>query len=179
MLQLTPQTLELLRATQATSLGKRRKAQAEKARSSVRRINKDRRKHLVDRAARIMREARQGGLVPTLLNLEGPIRHGLRSRLCLAGWAWWEADTAAAAIVGEALQRIGAQRPKYQEGQPEYSHEGAGAMIERTRCVRCHSPLPEGHTKFCSQLCNCAHHLRTTRRMEATEEKAYDLAVRL
>lgn len=86
---------------------------------------------------------------------------------------------AAASIVAEAMLRIGAKRPTYQEGQPEYSHEGAGAMIERTRCVRCHSPLPEGHTKFCGDLCCSAHHLRTTRRMEATQGRAYDLAVRL
>lgn len=179
MLQLTPHALELLRATQSASLGKRQKAQANKPKPTVRQINKDRRKHLVDRAAEIMRSARQAGFVPTLLGLEGPIRHGLRSRLCLAGWTWCEADAAAVAIVEEALKRIGAQRPSPAEGQPDYAQNGAGAMIERTRCVRCHDPLPEGHTKFCSQLCNCAHHLRTTRRMEATDGRAYDLAVRL
>lgn len=144
-----------------------------------RKINRDRRRHLVDTVARIMREARDAGHVPTLLNLEAPMRHGLRSRLCLQGWRWADADAVAADIVAEAMKRNGAKRPTWLEGQPEWAQQGAGALIERTRCIRCHSPLPEGHTKFCSKLCVCAHHLRTTRLAAATEERAYDRAVRI
>ena len=150
----------------------------EKPKPKVRRFNRDRRRHLVERVAKIMREARDTGEAATLMSLEAPIRHGLRSKLCLAGWGWQEADDIARDIVDGALRHVGARRPTWAEGQPEWGQQGAGALIERTRCVRCHVRLPEGHTKFCSDLCASAHHMRIARRQQATEARAYDFAAR-
>jgi hypothetical protein len=122
-----------------------------------------------------MRAAKDEGKAASLLNFEGPCRHALRSRLCLEGWKWADADAVANDIVQTALIRVGAERPSWEEGQPEYSQTGAGALIERTFCVRCHAPL-EGHQrKFCSSLCNAAHSKATAKRRNADESRAYDL----
>ncbi len=121
----------------------------------LRRINRDRRRHLVDTIAAILRSGD-----PTPFAFEASCRHGLRAALCLHGWRWQEADAMAAEIVTLALRIIGARRPTWAEGQPEFVQNGAGTLIERTRCIRCHDRLPQGHHKFCGQLCATAHHLR-------------------
>lgn len=140
-------------------------------------MNRDRRRHFVEKIAAFMKAARDNGDAPTLLNFEGPFRHGLRVRLIGDGWRWQEADDMAADIVATALTRIGAARPTWEEGQPEYSQNGAGALIERTRCVRCHRGLPEQHTKYCSDICAGADFQIHRRIRLAKEVKAYDLIV--
>lgn len=137
----------------------------------VLRINKDRRSHIVRAIAAILASAE-----PTPFALEATCRHALRSRLCLRGWRWDAADDMAAGIVRDALARIGAQRPTWRQGQPEWTTEGF-APIQRTRCVRCHTPLPEGHTKFCSQLCGQAHFDNQVRIEAAAAGEAYELVV--
>lgn len=94
---------------------------------------------------------------PTKFALEAACRSGIRSRLCLQGWPWQPADARAAAIVDEALRRIGATRPRWIEGQPEYVQFGFAAY-ERTRCLQCGWTLPEGHHKFCGPRCANAFH---------------------
>lgn len=138
----------------------------------LRRINKDRRKHLMEKVAAILKAGD-----PTPFAFEATCRHALRSRLCLAGWGWADADAVANDIVQVALLRIGAKRPSWAEGQPEYAQNGAGAQIERTRCIRCRSKLPEGHHKFCSDLCAGAHHSHLDRIRGAEEVVAYDRIV--
>ena len=54
---------------------------------------------------------------------EASCRHGLRSGFCLAGESWARADVMAAEIVRESLHRIGARRPTWEEGQPEYTQQ--------------------------------------------------------
>lgn len=137
-------------------------------------LNRERRRHLVSTVAEILK-----GGDPTPFAFEASCRHGIRSRLCLDGWKWAEADGTAGEIVAEALRLIGARRPPWAEGQPEWTQNGAGALIERTRCINCHGPLPADHTKFCGQLCASAHHARWNRRKEASEDAAYALATRL
>jgi len=138
-----------------------------------RRMTKDRRRHLVDAIAAILKAGD-----PTPFSFEATCRHGLRARLCLEGWNWQDADITAADIVARALMQIGAKRPTWAEGQPEYVQLGAGAQIERTRCIRCHGKLPEGHYKFCSHLCAGGHHSHLERIREAEETIAYDRIVR-
>src|SRR5690606_914919 len=121
------------------------------AKPRPRQLNRDKRRHLIDTVARLMKAAKESGAAATLLNFEGPCRHGLRSRLCLEGWPWQDADAMAADIVATAMRQIGAQRPTWAEGQPEWSQQGAGALIERTRCAHCGSPLPDENRKYCSE----------------------------
>lgn len=83
---------------------------------------------------------------------EASCRTGLRSALCMNGWPWAVADREAADLVESALRRIGAERPSWKEGQPEWTQDGA-LPIERENCLRCRRPLPDGHWKFCGRLC--------------------------
>lgn len=91
---------------------------------------------------------------------EGAVRHGLRSGFCLDGLPWSKADARASAIVTEALRRIGAERPSWLQGQPEWTQDGY-RPITYLLCQRCGKPLPpdarEG-TKFCSNPCRDAAH---------------------
>lgn len=135
------------------------------------RINKDRRAHIINVVAAILVTGR-----PTRFAFEATCRHVIRSRLCLCGWRWIDADEMAAGIVKEGLRQICARRPTWQQGQPEWAQDGF-APILRTRCVRCHTPLPEGHTKYCSDVCGQAHFDNQARIQAAEEGQAYDLVV--
>lgn len=142
-----------------------------------RQLNRDKRRHLIGTVAGLMKAAKESGTAATLLNFEGPCRHGLRSRLTLEGWRWQDADDMATEIVAAALRQIGAQRPTWAEGQPEYVQNGAGALIERTRCIRCHGPLPEGHFKFCDRLCGQSHREIIVHRQTLAENRVIDTVV--
>jgi len=175
MLYLDDETRRRLRGIQDGWLEKQ--AAKKPAQTKARKLNRDKRRHLVDKCAAFMREGKANGRVPTLLNYEAPMRHGLRVRLILEGWGWTDADAAAADIVKTALNQVGAQRPTWEEGQPEYSQQGAGALIERTRCVRCHKPLEGIQRKFCSDLCGLAHHSRLNAITSQADGAAYDYVV--
>ena len=175
MLYLDDETRRRLRGTQDGWIEKRRP----KAKPAQRRkLNRGKHKHLVERVAAFMSQEKADGRAPTLFTYEASIRHGIRAGLCLEGWGWADADQAAADVVATALRQAGAQRPTWAEGQPEYVQLGAGALIERTRCVTCKGTLPEGHRKFCSDVCNSVHHLRVYAMQAAQEAEAYDKAVR-
>lgn len=127
------------------------------------------RRKLIDQTAAILRRGE-----PTDFAFEGFMRHGLRSGLCLRGWSWSDADDMAADIVRSALAQIGAKRPTYQQGQPEWAQDGV-ILVERERCIRCGWQLPEGHSKFCSRLCHGAHYADLRRRFYAEQlEAVYD-----
>jgi hypothetical protein len=126
--------------------------------------------------ASVIRLAFAAGATGSLFGLEGPLRHGVRSDLCLQGWRWRDADEMARDLLEEAFRRVRAVRPTWQEGQPEWNLE-AGTLIERTRCARCHKPLPEGRPKFCGEICKSAHHGRLTRIREADEATAVQIAI--
>jgi hypothetical protein len=103
---------------------------------------------------------------PSRFTHEGACRHGLRSAFCLAGAKWEVADTMAASIVSAALASIGARRPTWWEGQPEWTQDGF-VPVERTTCVVCAGPLPEDERslsfprKYCSRGCKAvAQHQR-------------------
>lgn len=85
---------------------------------------------------------------------EASCRHGLRAGLCSSGHSWAHADMEAERIVLEALNRIRAQRPTWEQGQPGY-------VEAREDCRWCGHPLPDelarsGHRiSFC-----CPEHAR-------------------
>jgi hypothetical protein len=141
------------------------------SRRKKRKAGQAHRRKLIDQTAEIMRRAE-----PSVFAMEGFMRHGLRAGLCLRGWAWSDADELAADVVRSALNQIGAKRPTFQQGQPEWTQDGI-ILIERERCVRCGWNLPENHRKFCSRLCHSAYHSDLHRRFAAEQiEAVYDPA---
>lgn len=131
---------------------------------------------LIGEIAGVIRLAFEAGATATLFGLEGPLRAGIRADLCRQGWRWREADEMARELLGEAFRAVNAVRPAWDEGQPEWAIH-AGTLIERTRCIRCHEPLPGGHHKFCSNVCAASHHQRLVTRKNATDERAVKLAI--
>lgn len=96
---------------------------------------------------------------------EGATRHGLRAALCAEGYGWERSDHEADLIVQAGLSRMGAVRPTWDQGQPEY-------VLAREDCRWCARPMPaeeaEGlrRGQFCSVECAraaiTARELRTT-----------------
>jgi hypothetical protein len=135
------------------------------------RLNNDRRAYITGVVVKILESGE-----PTRFAFEGTCRHAIRSRLCLLGWTWANADLTAARIVRTALIRSGARWPTWKEAQPEYTQDGH-APVERTFCVQCSRPLPEGHTKFCGRLCSNRYHRRLARLQELEDGAAYNAIV--
>ena len=81
---------------------------------------------------------------------EGPTRAGIRAGLCLDGHDWRQADIEAEALVSEALHLMGAKRPTWIQGQPEY-------VIGKENCATCRGPLDEeaiaSRDRFCCDEC--------------------------
>lgn len=113
------------------------------------------------RARRIFRGQAREEMVRTVMGLlrrwqlspfeyEGRVRAGLRSALCLKGHAWHKADHEAAKIVGEGLRLLGAVRPSWLEGQPQYP-------LGRDYCWTCRGPLDQearaSRRAFCCDEC--------------------------
>lgn len=130
------------------------------------------RKSMVSRTLDVLRDWRQSPF-----EHEGPARAGIRQALCLDGYDWPLADNEALALVEEGLRLIGAKRPTWIQGQPEYT-------IAKERCAQCNGPLDEqsiaNHERFCSS--ECRRVMRTWRnanfhyQMAAQARLAYDLA---
>ncbi|EAQ35763.1 hypothetical protein NB311A_05083 [Nitrobacter sp. Nb-311A] len=135
-------------------------------------VNKDRRAHIV----RVVTSILAGG-EPTRFAFEATCRHAVRSRLCLNGWSWAAADDLAADVVKDALRRLGARRPTWKEGQPEWAQDGF-APILRTRCIRCHRTLEGERWKFCSELCDQSHRALIYRIRDAEQLAAYDIVAK-
>jgi predicted RNA-binding Zn-ribbon protein involved in translation (DUF1610 family) len=164
MLMVTPAALALLRSeTRAPVSLPRLKCLEPKARK----LPKQRREAIVDRLVSMMREAE-----PTPFFVEGPGRAGIRSSLCEQGWRWGAADAVADEAIQSALARVGATRPSWKLGQPEFTQE-AVLPILRECCARCGKQLPEdvhGRTKYCSAV--CANAARVARREREDKEAA-------
>lgn len=139
------------------------------------RLGRGRFEALVLELAGVIRLAFEAGATGSLFGLEGPLRHGIRSDLCLAGWRWADADTMARELMDEAFRAVRAVRPSWNEGQREWTIE-AGTLIERTRCANCHKSLPEGHWKFCSSSCASSMSRFIAMLMEKREDHAIKLA---
>ena len=150
MLQIEPHILAAIRKSREGRYGRWEK---ERSREKVgkphkpRKLKKEYRRRLIQGTATILKMAE-----PTPFAFEAFCRHEMRSGLCLRGWPWADADAAAAEIVAAALNMVGARRPTWQQGQPEYVQFGV-VLEERTRCVVCGWKLPEGHRLYCSSTC--------------------------
>ncbi|MGA0617417.1 hypothetical protein [Paracoccus sp. KR1-242] len=132
---------------------------------------------LVKELVAAIRLAFEAGATATLFGLEGPLRAAIRADLCRIGWRWQDADGMARELLDNAFSVVRATRPSWNEGQPEWTVH-AGTLIERTLCVRCHKPLPEGHHKFCGNSCAVAHGARITRLKEMDEDRVVRSAIR-
>lgn len=112
-------------------------------------FNKDATNALVMKIASYLR---QFHLTP--FEFEGACRHNLRSALCLVGYRWGVADAEAARIVAQALGRLNARRPTWEEGQREH-------VVPIENCYRCQGPLDDMQMarsqRFCSDECAKAH----------------------
>lgn len=133
--------------------------------------------NLVRELAGVIRMAFEAGVTGSLFGLEGPLRADIRADLCRQGWRWQDADQMARDLLSEAYRIINATRPTWEEGQQEWAIQ-IGTLIERTRCVRCHGPLPDGRPKFCSDLCKRAHHMQIGRIKDASESNVVEMAIR-
>lgn len=153
MRQLTCEEILLLRSDQWSRYARHQEARRPKEKVD-RRLRAGQRTKMIDALAPILRRAE-----PTPFVLEGPLRAHLRARLCLKGWGWKDADRAAEDVVGATLNRIGATRPSWKQGQPEYTQDGI-TVVQRMTCTNCGARLPDGHTKFCSPVCATNFHSR-------------------
>ena len=107
----------------------------------------------------VVREAREDGRAVTHWTFEGLLIAVLRAELCLRSVPWALADQHAREVVEDALSALGAKRPSWQEGQPEWT-DGGVIRETRTNCANCHGPLPEGHKVYCSKVCGDAARAR-------------------
>lgn len=131
---------------------------------------------MVTRLAGVIRISFQAGETSSLFGLEGPLRHDIRADLCRQGWRWKDADDIARELLEHAFRRVRANRPSWNEGQPEWTRH-AGTLIGHTICIRCKKPLPEGKFKFCCNLCAKAHGSMLERIRKANEGEAYNKVV--
>lgn len=135
------------------------------------------RARIVRRMAIVMLGDFQEGIATSLFAYEGRFIAEMRASLCLIGWPWPIADQAARELVAEALRRINAKRPDWNEGQREWTIQ-AGTLIARTRCITCHKPLTGEQVKFCSTLCANRWHKRLDTLRAANEDAATCAAIR-
>lgn len=120
----------------------------------------------------VLREAREDGRATTHFTYEGMLTAMLRAELCLRSVPWAVANDAARNVVGEALRALGAKRPSWQEGQPEWTD---GGVIRDTRvtCANCQRPLPEERKVYCSKLCGDAMLARRYWQDQSEEKRVY------
>lgn len=135
------------------------------ARSKPRKLHVDLRTRLIETVVVILKEGR-----PTLFALEGTCRHHVRSFLCVEGWGWSEADIGSFEIVRTALNRLGAKRPSWADGQPEYRGNGFHGNMRRCINQKCHALLEDNQKLYCSD--HCRHYVNVSRWMERNKEHA-------
>ncbi|SCM70013.1 hypothetical protein KL86PLE_130530 [uncultured Pleomorphomonas sp.] len=117
------------------------------ASASKRPLRGEKRRHVLDEVIKILRHWSSSPF-----EREGSTLAGLRSGLVLKGNRWAIADFEAAEIVAEGLRIIGARRPEWIEGQPEWSDQ-------LDFCAWCGKPMPDElvehgrRQRFCSPVC--------------------------
>ncbi|MHA6644561.1 hypothetical protein [Mesorhizobium sp. A623] len=81
---------------------------------------------------------------------EGSAHTGIRVAMILDGHPWGASDLEATLLVREALHLLGAVRPSWIQGQPEY-------VIAKENCAQCRGPLDDeaiaNHDRFCCEEC--------------------------
>jgi predicted nucleic acid-binding Zn ribbon protein len=122
-----------------------------------RKLRQQRREGIISAIVAIIREDKAEGVTPTLFTHEATILASLRAGLCLEGWGWKDAHHEAKEILDVAFNRANAVRPRWLEGQPEWT-AGHSIYTERTRCAQCQKPLPEDARIFCTARCYDSFH---------------------
>lgn len=115
---------------------------------------------------------------PTRFRYEGACRHGLRSALCLQGLTWARADDLAAKVLSEALRSIGAHRPLWHEGQPEFTRIGGRMFCANEACQK---PIERESFQvlaYCSEQCRIRAKAKRAYGENAEERVAYAAAWR-
>lgn len=98
----------------------------------------------------VMDQMRHWRLSP--FEFEGSTVAAIRSGLCLDGYAWSRSDMEARSLVSEALNRLGARRPTWEQAQREYT-------VARENCSWCMMPIDDDllrgtrPSRFCSEEC--------------------------
>ncbi|HWA18960.1 MAG TPA: hypothetical protein VG757_08175 [Devosia sp.] len=97
---------------------------------------------------------------------EANARHGLRVGLIYRGATWQPADDEAASIVAAALDKIGARRPTFLQGQREYT-------TPPENCQRCGAELDDAargqYRRYCSDQCRDAARVYAADLYQVTE----------
>lgn len=105
----------------------------------------EKRRSMVAKAMDVLRDWRESPF-----EHEGAARAGIRAGLCMDGHGWQVADNEAAALIEEGLHLMGAKRPSWAAGQPEYT-------IGRENCANCRGPLDDEalarRDRFCCDEC--------------------------
>lgn len=162
MLMITPEAMKLFRGALASAEERQRRKRIEERQAKAKppKLSQLQHESFLQKAIAVLRR-----YTASKFEYEGELRHGIRSWLCLRGWRWQQADAVAAQIVEQALNSIGAVRPRWIEGQHEHTHE---SFYARTRCACCFGPIPlerregpHGYSlRYCSQRCNDVEGLR-------------------
>lgn len=159
-------------------MGKADRREERRRRDALRgQFGRERFEALVQELVALHRLALEVGQIPSAFNLEGVLRHALRSDLALQGWRWIDADFAAREVLAVVYGRLRVERPSWDQGQREWTQH-AGTLIERERCANCHGMIPPGNYKFCCRHCAKAFHDRLSDRRHAKEETVRRMASR-
>jgi hypothetical protein len=134
--------------------------------SQQKRLPKHRQAAILQFATDYLREG-----FPTVFAFEGSCRHGLRSGLCLEGWNWTAADMAASQAITLALLHLGAERPTWEKGQPEYT-QYAVMSLSRSRCVNCSKALIGDQVMYCSGPCGKSARYKRSNKDELAARRA-------
>lgn len=108
----------------------------------------------------------------TPFEMEGPVRAGIRSALCLQGEGWYVADNAAASSLVAAYQKMGVSRPTWDQGQREFT-------TPEENCLCCGMLVPDelatGRTKsrYCSDVCAKSALVKREFETRRTSDAAY------
>lgn len=145
----------------------RKKDRRERHGKPVKLLKGQRRERILEAVVENLRQFRSSAF-----EREGACRAALRSALCLVGQKWVYADKEAESIVAQGLRILGAERPSWEQGQPEY-------LDPMDVCCWCKKPLPDDivpsvvSRRFCSEGCaRSALRYRDFRRRD-TEDSAY------
>lgn len=134
-------------------------------------INSDKHTHLVESVAAVLAEWKT-----TKFEHEGSCRAGLRAAWCTEGFDWASSDAAAAKIVSDALHKIGARRPTWEQGQREHTDP-----VEC--CTWCKGQIPDElfyrptPARFCSDVCAKSAMQHRDFENRSSSDRAYAAAV--
>jgi hypothetical protein len=110
--------------------------------------------------------------VKTPFEREAETRHAIRSSFCLGGHNWSASDEEAERITSQALAAMGAQRPGWDEGQPNFA-------TSEDYCQWCNGPRDLGTPgKYCCRECAGAAIAYRDFKHRSGSDRAYSEALR-